>query len=475
VLTRLEIFRVARGIAVGDLIAESRISRQHLLRMRKGELQPRRDMIAAVVSALRQLSLEDVQPEDIIELTVEESGPWRRQRAQRLTADIDEWRRERDGAADLLAELPKIRSDEWLPFLEKRAGSDATVRALLFEGGRIIDEDPQHARALFHVATELAERLTNVRREYRLALVGRAWLELANALRQLGSFREALTPLQEAERRFAGEPYCTKELARAWLARGTILMKMGDLAGAEHYLACAVNIFAAVDDPRRIAKVRMVQAGVLFERGDFDGARSLWLAAAPALNAGKERHALPVAWLNIGLCDVEQNRIASAKTWLQKALVAFERIRCEVEVLRTRWALARIEALFEDRKSGLEALFRLRAAFEKRGLLTDGGMVMLDAAEALLIPPRRPKAAAQVCNSLPELFQRAGATREALKALGYLQEVAAAHRLTVEDVRSVKTFLDRADEGREGSFAPPRKGISTRSEQPAGPSSGDVT
>ncbi|MGH9419945.1 MAG: hypothetical protein ACRD3J_08230 [Thermoanaerobaculia bacterium] len=472
-LTRLEVFRVSRNIAVGDLIAESRISRQHLLRMRKGELQPRRDMIAAVVSALRQLSLEDVQPQDVIELTVEESGPWRREHAQRLTADASEWQRERDAVADLLAELPKSRADEWLPFLEKRARSDATVRALLFEGRRIIDHDPQHARALFHVAAKLAERLTTLRREYRLALVGRAWLEFANALRQLGEFREALPALQEAERRFEGEPYCTKELGRAWLARGTILMKMGDLDGAAHYLACAVNIFAAVDDPRRIAKVRMVQAGVLFERGDVDGARTLWLAAAPALHAGKERHALAVAWLNIGLCDVEENRTASAKTWLQKALHAFERIRCEVEVLRTKWALARIEALFENRKSGLEALFELRPAFEKRGLFTDGAMVMLDATEALLIPPRRPRAAAQICKSLPQLFQRAGATREALKAVAYLQEAAAAHRLTVEDVRSVKTFLDHADEGRANSFVPPGKRDSTRGERPAGPSSGE--
>jgi tetratricopeptide (TPR) repeat protein len=472
VLTRLEIFRVSRGISVGDLIAESGISRQHLLRMRKGELQPRRDMIAAVVSALRQLSLEDVQPEDVIELTVEESGPWRRQRPQRLTADIGEWQRERDAAADLLAALPKMPPDDWLPFLEKRARSDSAVRALLFEGRRIIDEDPRHARALFHVATQLAERLTTIRREYRLALVGRAWLELANALRQLGLLREALGPLQEAERRFEGEPYCTKELGRAWLARGTILMKMGDLAGAEHYLACAVNIFAAVDDPRRIAKVRMVQAGVLFERSDFEGARSLWLAAVPALSAGRERHALPVAWLNLGLCDVEQNRIGSAKTWLEKALHAFERIRCEVEVLRTQWALARIEALFEDRKSGLAALFQLRAAFEKRGLLTDGGMVMLDATEALLIPPRRPGAAAQICNSLPQLFERAGATREARKAVVYLREAAAAHHLTVDDVRSVKIFIDRAEDGREASFVtPPKKRSTTRSERPAGPSS----
>lgn len=470
-LTRLEVFRVSRDIQVGDLIAESGISRQHLLRMRKGELQPRRDMIAAVVTALRQLSLEDVLPEDVIELTVEESGPWRRQRAQRLTADVTEWKRERDAAADLLGALLKMRADQWLGFLQQRANSDATVRALLFEGRRIIDEDPQRARALFTVATQLAERLTSLRREYRLALVGRSWLELANALRQLGAFRDALVPLDEAERRFEGEPYCTKDLGRAWLARGTILFKMGNLDGAEHYLRCAVNIFAAVDDPRRIAKVRMVQAGALFERADFDGARLLWLAAAPALKAAKERHALPVTWLNLGLCDVEQNRIPSAKSWLQKALQEFERIRCPVEVLRTEWALARVEALFDDRKTGLEGLFRIRTALEARGLLTDAGMVLLDATEALLMPPRRPAAAARLCATLPALFERAGAKREAMKALAYLQDTAAAHRLTVETVRTVRVFVDHAGEGREGVFVPPHTLRTTKGQRPTSPPS----
>src|SRR5437868_588346 len=104
-LTRLEVFRVSRGIEVGDFVTESGISRTHLLRMRKGELQPGRDMIAAVVSSLRYLSLEDVHPEDVFELCVEESGPWQSERPHRISADVEAWRRERDAAVALLAEL----------------------------------------------------------------------------------------------------------------------------------------------------------------------------------------------------------------------------------------------------------------------------------------------------------------------------------------------------------------------------------
>ena len=65
-LTRLEVFRVSRGISVTDLINESGISPQHLFRIRRGMVQPGRDMIAAVTSALRRISLENVRPEDVI-------------------------------------------------------------------------------------------------------------------------------------------------------------------------------------------------------------------------------------------------------------------------------------------------------------------------------------------------------------------------------------------------------------------------
>jgi hypothetical protein len=42
----------------------------------------------------------------------------------------------------------------------------------------------------------------------------------------------------------------------------------------------------------------------------------------------------------------------------------------------------------------------------------------------------------------------------------------------VDDVRSVKAFIDRAEDGREDLFVPPKKRSATRSERPAGPSSG---
>jgi tetratricopeptide (TPR) repeat protein len=465
-LTRLEVFRVARGICVADLIAESGISRAHLLRMRKGELQPRRDMIAAVVSALRYLSLEDVRPEDVIELIVEESGPWQSERPHRVSLDVEAWKRERDAAVALLAELERRDGSDWLAFLRASGANDAHVRALIFEGQRIIDTDPPSALSFFATATQLAEGLMSLRREYRLALAGRSAVEHANAFRQLGKLRDALPVLDRAERQLEGEPYCTKELGRAWLTRGTVLQKIGDLDRAERYLRRAINIFAAVDDTRRIAKVRMVQASVMFERGDFLGARSLWESGVPVFKAGLDRHALGVSWLNIGLCDTELGDASSARSWFERALHVFERIRCDAEILRTRAAIARCNALYDDRNSGIATLMAARTEFERLSLEIDAAMVLLDVAELLLIPPRRPKAAAEICATLPNAFDRAGATRESKKAIAYLSDAASRHMLTANAARHVRTFVWHAEEGRGEPFVPPHEHVSPRSPRP---------
>jgi predicted transcriptional regulator len=66
--TRLETFIKSRGIKPAHLARESGYSRQHLLRIRMGRMDPTRRCIAAIVSAIRRLSHEPVKPEDLFDL-----------------------------------------------------------------------------------------------------------------------------------------------------------------------------------------------------------------------------------------------------------------------------------------------------------------------------------------------------------------------------------------------------------------------
>jgi hypothetical protein len=66
---KLEAFLRSRGIKPAHLARESGYSRQHLLRIRLGCMEPTRRCIADIVSACRRLAREPVRPSDLFDLT----------------------------------------------------------------------------------------------------------------------------------------------------------------------------------------------------------------------------------------------------------------------------------------------------------------------------------------------------------------------------------------------------------------------
>jgi len=70
--TRLESFLRSRGIKPAHLARESGYSRQHLLRIRLGRMEPTRRCIAAISAACRRLSGENVRAADLFDLEGED-------------------------------------------------------------------------------------------------------------------------------------------------------------------------------------------------------------------------------------------------------------------------------------------------------------------------------------------------------------------------------------------------------------------
>ena len=70
--TRLEQFIKSRGIKPAHLARESGYSRQHLLRIRMGRMEPTRRCIAAIAAACRRLSGENVRASQLFELDEED-------------------------------------------------------------------------------------------------------------------------------------------------------------------------------------------------------------------------------------------------------------------------------------------------------------------------------------------------------------------------------------------------------------------
>jgi hypothetical protein len=67
-MTKLEAFIKAKGIKPAHLALHSEYSRQHLLRVRMGRMEPTRKCIKAIVSACRRLGREPVTASDLFDL-----------------------------------------------------------------------------------------------------------------------------------------------------------------------------------------------------------------------------------------------------------------------------------------------------------------------------------------------------------------------------------------------------------------------
>jgi tetratricopeptide (TPR) repeat protein len=453
--TLLEITRVRWGVELSELIRETGYSRAHLLRVRNAEIEPSRDLIAAVVSALRHLTLRDVRADDVFELTVEESGAWARPRRGQITEARRLWRAEHRENIALVAKLRAAKPESWSTLLPQPATA-AVVRTLLFESRAVFDRHPAYAESLAALAGRVAEELQDIRAPHRRALQAHAALERANALRQLGKLDEALNSLRSAEQVCEGEAECTHILGRTWLCRGIVLFKMNDLDDAEQWVRRSLNVFAAVDDQLRIAKVRVLQANISFERGRFELARQAYTAAVPALTTSSDTHTLAVVWLNLGWCEVELGNPDEAVNWAARAQSVFARLGFMSEELRARWCEARSSAVHQDREQGLRALVDVRKAFEAHELLLDAAMVQLDIVEALLLPPARPKLALSVAKDLVPLFVRAGASLEVRRAVAFIRDAVAQSTLAPHDIRDVRAYLKRSEREPSVKFEHPR-------------------
>jgi hypothetical protein len=70
--TRLEAFLKQTAIKPAHLARESGYSRQHLLRIRMGRMEPTRRCIAAIAAACRRLSGQPVRASDLFDLEGED-------------------------------------------------------------------------------------------------------------------------------------------------------------------------------------------------------------------------------------------------------------------------------------------------------------------------------------------------------------------------------------------------------------------
>jgi hypothetical protein len=128
---------------------------------------------------------------------------------------------------------------------------------------------------------------------------------------------------------------------------------------------------------------------------------------------------------NLAACAAKRKDTDAAAKFYQRAIGALEALGMTAEVERARINHAEILAHQHDMEQAVREMTRARNAFLARGMRLDAADVTLKIVE-LLAANGRAEAAAPLCSELVTIFSDAGMAHEALIALAYLQENAAA-------------------------------------------------
>jgi tetratricopeptide (TPR) repeat protein len=265
----------------------------------------------------------------------------------------------------------------------------------------------------------------------------------ANALRHLGEFDAALTDLALAAKLFLKARYYTGEAEQVEYTRATVLFKMERWADAMTATHRARAQFVTAGDTRRAVHADLLKAGILFEQGDVNGARDMWLRLLSILVDLEDVETLSRVWQNLGACEIRRGQAKEARNWLRQAAATFRALGNQTELARTRWNIATYITTFKDRERGIRALQHAQRAFVDLGLYADAGCVGLEIIE-VLIDTAALDAAITHAQGVAEIVVCAGLDVSAAAALDQLRRIARAHNEleVLGDVRTVLRELD---------------------------------
>jgi tetratricopeptide (TPR) repeat protein len=330
------------------------------------------------------------------------------------------------------------------------------VRVLAEAANAACEREPIHARNLADAAVTLAGALPAG--EYPAdsihALRGLAWKERANALRYLAEYDAALDALDHAAREFGSFGPRTFELANLAYIRAVILTYTDKLDEATEQAALSTVIFTEYGEVERAMRSRSVQAGVFYYRRDYRGALTIFEELmAFAESRGNSIEIARQAY-NAAACLIEIGSAALAEQFLLRARDIYSTLGLYTEVARADWKLGVVPRIAGDLEGSVFRLRAAKAACESLGMADEAANASLDLMESLLLDGQAQEIVS-LCSDVLRHYRRAGKLRQALTAVAFLKEAAAAGRIRTQTVIHVRKFVETLDRQPELLFVPP--------------------
>ncbi len=272
------------------------------------------------------------------------------------------------------------------------------------------------------------------------------------------------------------EGWCTGFVANAHKVAG------GDLPGVEKTFACAWSLWRAGDDPagllseaylldmeaslRRAQRLlplalqlhedalklaRPEEVGIILlnqavtrkESGDPEGALRSLEQAALVIDGERQPRLRCVLLFNRASSLILLGRAKEAVPLVEEVWRLAERLRNETDLIKTLWLDGKCLAGLGRREEALIKLEQVRHELEKREHPFDYGLASLDVALLHREEGRFPKIKALAAEMLG-IFKAQEVHREAIAAVILFQEAAGNERVTLELIRQLQDYLEKA-------------------------------
>jgi len=306
-------------------------------------------------------------------------------------------------------------------------------------------EDPARAQELaslaLHVSASLSPR--HYRRELVEDLRTRAWAHLGNARRlvsDLAGAAEAFGAAGEHLRRGTGDPIERAILLDREASLERDLRRFGEARGS---LERAVRIFLRNGENHRAGRSLVNLSLVHSYAGETEQSIETLSRALELIDPEQDPRTLLCARHNLAGYLAEAGRYEDALDLYRQALPLYGDFPDAWTENRRQWLLGRIERGLGRPGAGEQFLRAARDGFLAEGIPYDTALVSLDLA-LLYAEQGRTAELKELAAGMVPIFASRHIHREALAALGFLQQAIEAETATLDIVTSIADYLRRA-------------------------------
>lgn len=342
----------------------------------------------------------------------------------------------------MLKRLPSVRQRKLLQE-DPRFWNRSLCERLCEESEKQATRQPNRALLLAEHALSLADRIAG---EKAQATVLRAYAaaHLANAIRAQGTLPAADQAFDHASRLWS-EAVREGEAPANYEAR--ILDLQSSLRRDQRRLCEAGELIdqALARSPGQSDRGRLLikKSKILEETGELNAAIALLREAEPLVDPKDDPRLVLCLRHNLMWLLATEGKAEEARALFPGVQTLARKLNNGLDLVRLRWAEARIEVAFGRTAKGIEILSQVRGEFVTRGIAYDTALVTLELA-VLLAGEGRAAEVKTLARNLVPLFEAQAVHREALAALTLFRQAAERERVTVELARSMLDYLSRA-------------------------------